>query len=621
MQATAPVHQLVEDQRDQADSAAWSRLADGSGAAEFRASWLMLLCSRIAHARAALLLTADDEKGPFVVSAVWPDRQRDLKYLGPVAQRALDERRGVVAAPGGSDSPQEGPAHVAYPIEVSGRLYGAVVIHVDQSNRIGLQATLRQIHWASAWLVDHFRQRILQARERELSRVGLLNEFMATALQHASLTPSALALANEMASRLQCDRVAVGLEQDGRIVVKVLSHTAHFDGRSDLVRALESAMDEVLDLGVAVVFPKSDDDELGVIAHAVAATALDAQAMLSAPLVHGVQTLGVITLERHRGAPFSGDDRQLVGALGVLLGPVWARQSQMELPWWRRARQAAGVALQSALGTRHPGRRLAGSVLGVLLLVLAFWQTDYRVAARTVVEGSTQSAAVAPFAGFVAESLVRAGDTVRQGQVLARLDNKDLLLERARWIAEREQSQQKYQVVMAAGDRGAMGVLAAQIHQSEAQLALAEEKLARAVLIAPFDGVVVSGDLSRAIGTPVDQGRTLFEIAPLDSFRVVMQVDDRDIARVGEGQHGELVLSSLPDRAVPFTVSSVMPVATQVDGRNVFRVEARVEGVPARLRPGMEGIGKVVVGKDNLLWIWTHRFFDWLRLGMWSWMP
>ena len=174
---------------------------------------------------------------------------------------------------------------------------------------------------------------------------------------------------------------------------------------------------------------------------------------------------------------------------------------------------------------------------------------------------------------------------------------------------------------MATADRGAMGVLAAQIHQTEAQLALAEEKLARAALVAPFDGVVVSGDLSRAIGTPVDQGRTLFEIAPLDGFRVVLQVDDRDIARLAAGQRGELVLSSLPDRAMPFTVSSIMPVATQVDGRNVFRVEARVEGMPERLRPGMEGIGKVTVGQSNLLWIWTHRFFDWLRLGLWSWMP
>jgi hypothetical protein len=120
---------------------------------------------------------------------------------------------------------------------------------------------------------------------------------------------------------------------------------------------------------------------------------------------------------------------------------------------------------------------------------------------------------------------------------------------------------------------------------------------------------------------PVEQGKLLFEVAPLEGYRVVMQVDDRDIARLALAQRGELVLSSLPDRKLPFTVSAITPVAAQIDGRNVFRVEARVDGAPPRLRPGMEGIGKVVVGERSWLWIWTHSFLDWLRLALWSWMP
>ena len=118
----------------------------------------------------------------------------------------------------------------------------------------------------------------------------------------------------------------------------------------------------------------------------------------------------------------------------------------------------------------------------------------------------------------------------------------------------------------------------------------------------------------------MEQGKLLFEVAPSEGFRVVLQVDDRDIARVAVGQRGALVLSSLPDQTLPFTVRSVTPVATQHDGRNVFRVEAQIdEGRAARLRPGMEGVGKVTVGEHRLLWIWTHGFFDWLTL--WNWMP
>jgi len=253
---------------------------------------------------------------------------------------------------------------------------------------------------------------------------------------------------------------------------------------------------------------------------------------------------------------------------------------------------------------------------------VALVQADHRVAARTVVEGSVQQASVAPFDGFIARGLARAGDTVKRGQPLAQLDDRDLLLERARYSSEREQLQRKHQVAMAAADRSAMGVFAAQIEQTQAQLALVEQRLARATLVAPFDGVVVSGDLSQLIGTPVETGKVLFEVAPLDGFRVVMQVDDRDIAHLAVGQRGELVLSSLPERRMPLTVRTITSVSSQEDGRNVFRVEAQLGAAnAARLRPGMEGIGKVVVGERSLLWIWTHGFFDWLRLAVWNWTP
>ena len=87
-------------------------------------------------------------------------------------------------------------------------------------------------------------------------------------------------------------------------------------------------------------------------------------------------------------------------------------------------------------------------------------------------------------------------------------------------------------------------------------------------------------------------------------------------------QRGELVLSGLPGRLLPIEVRRITPVSVQRDGRNLFSVEAVIDDpVPAGLRPGMEGIGKVGVGQHSLLWIWTHSFFDWLRLAMWNWLP
>jgi RND family efflux transporter MFP subunit len=623
MQNTAPVYSIADEQRARSESAAWAAFAAPGDAAELYGAWLALLAGRIQRSRAALLLTRERGDGAFSVAAVWPDPRRDLQYLSPVAQCALERREGVVAAPGGDGPPgPDGLAHVGYPIEVAGQLCGAVVFDLGPGPLPELQGALRDIHWGAAWLMDHFRQLALAESQAELARAALFNEALATAMQHTLLQPSALAVANELAQRLRCDRISVGFEAAGQVVPLVMSNTATFDPRSDLVRWIGEAMDEVLDLGVPVQVPVPADEPLGALAHADSARQLGAQAMLSVPVRDAGQTLGVLTLERIAGPAFSDEERRQAAAVALLLGPYWGLQRANERGPWARLSTSARSAMREFGGPQRPGFKLIALLAVVAIGVVAFWHTDYRVAARTVVEGSTQIAAVAPFDGFVAEGLVRAGDTVRKGQPLARLDDRDLKLERARWDAERAQLQRRYQVAQSQADRATMGVLAAQVNQAEAQLALAEEKLSRTTLVAPFDGVVVSGDLSQQVGSPLQTGQTLFEVAPLQGFRVMMQVDDRDIAGLALGQHGELVLSGLPDRKLPLSVKRITPVSTQQDGHNVFAVEAAIDGpAVAALRPGMQGIAKVVVGQRSLLWIWTHGLVDWLRLTLWAWTP
>jgi multidrug resistance efflux pump len=144
--------------------------------------------------------------------------------------------------------------------------------------------------------------------------------------------------------------------------------------------------------------------------------------------------------------------------------------------------------------------------------------------------------------------------------------------------------------------------------------------LKRSQLVAPFDGVIVSGDLSQQLGGAVHRGQQLFEIAPLDRYRLVMQVEENDIAHVRHGQRGEVVVTALPGQAIPFSVTLVTSVAQAAEGRNAFRVEASLPERVERLRPGMEGVAKIGIGEARLVWIWTRRFTDWLRLKAWSWL-
>ena len=205
--------------------------------------------------------------------------------------------------------------------------------------------------------------------------------------------------------------------------------------------------------------------------------------------------------------------------------------------------------------------------------------------------------------------------------MLGLLDDRDLKLERIKWFTEKQQNSRQYDEAMAKHDRAQIHILMARIEQAAAQMSLIDEQMARCRIIAPFDGVVMSGDLSQSLGAPVERGEVLFEVAPLNKYRVIVEVDELDISAIVVGQKSDLVLPSMPGKAFPFVVEKITPVSIAKEGRNYFRVEGHMVQSQSHLRPGMEGVGKVTIDRRKLIWVWTHKAIDWLRLQMWRWFP
>jgi len=157
--------------------------------------------------------------------------------------------------------------------------------------------------------------------------------------------------------------------------------------------------------------------------------------------------------------------------------------------------------------------------------------------------------------------------------------------------------------------------------EAQAMLSLVETQIERAHIVAPFDGIVIKGDLAHTLGAPVQRGDVLMVLAPNDSFRLIIEVDEADIAAVHPGQPGQLVLAAQPDRTLRFVTRRIVPVATAADGRNYFEVEAALEDGLPQLRPGLSGVGKVSTGWRPIGWLLAHRAVDWLRLAWWKVTP
>jgi hypothetical protein len=85
-----------------------------------------------------------------------------------------------------------------------------------------------------------------------------------------------------------------------------------------------------------------------------------------------------------------------------------------------------------------------------------------------------------------------------------------------------------------------------------------------------------------------------------------------------EGATGEIAFVSRPDLKFPIRLERIDPVAVPENLENVFIVRVVFpEEVSPWWRPGMSGVAKVNVGKRNILWIFTHRTVDFLRIFFW----
>ena len=120
------------------------------------------------------------------------------------------------------------------------------------------------------------------------------------------------------------------------------------------------------------------------------------------------------------------------------------------------------------------------------------------------------------------------------------------------------------------------------------------------------------------MGAPVEIGQTLFEVAPLEDYRVMLEVREEDIGQVTIGSEGRLMVAALPDEPLRFTVQRIVPVAETTRLNNVFRIEAALEEPPALLRPGMRGVARIELGERKLLWLWTHGLIERVRLWAWT---
>ena len=136
---------------------------------------------------------------------------------------------------------------------------------------------------------------------------------------------------------------------------------------------------------------------------------------------------------------------------------------------------------------------------------------------------------------------------------------------------------------------------------------------------APIDGEILTGNLREKLQAPVKQGEELYTVADRSKLRAELSVPERDVQELHEGQKGKLTSNSEPGKEFDFTVETIFPEAESKEGGNFFKVYATIDSpISSDWRPGLQGEANVNIDKRRVIWIWTHKFTEWVELQIWK---
>jgi multidrug resistance efflux pump len=589
------------------------KLRSGTDMAQVAAAWLSAFAKQTPGTQQGLVVMAGTGKAKFEPIAMWPDGASPAPELMRAVDGCLKGKRMLVET-GVNDN-----AAIAVPLLIGGQLRGVLAILADNSVQTDLRHVVEQLQWASGWIEAVVRRQRVSGNDNLVTVIELL----ATSLHHTRFSEAATAVATELAGALGCELVAIGMMRGKHVRLRALSNSATFGKRATLVRLIEAAMDEAVDQQAVIAHPPLEGSPARVRrAHTALADHEGGTGLCTVPLTEQGKTIGAMLLQRSSKEGFDAGSIQIAEQAAVLVGPVLdiKRREDRWIP--AKIWDSTKNVFKMLFGPRHALLKL-GMIIAIAVAAFCWYATGtYRITATTVVQGKVQRVVTAPIAGYLVQAETRAGDFVTEGQIMARLEDRDIRLERLKWLGDRTKQEQEYSQAIAQRERTKMRILASQIEQSDAQISLLDQQLERMTIRAPFDGLVVSGDLSQALGAPLERGDVLFQVAPLNEYRVTMRVDERDIRDIEAGDSGPLVLSSLPATPYVVAVQRITPISSPLNGTNVFEVEASIEDGPiTALRPGMEGVAKIEVDERRLVSIWTRRLVLWARMTFWSWKP
>jgi len=251
---------------------------------------------------------------------------------------------------------------------------------------------------------------------------------------------------------------------------------------------------------------------------------------------------------------------------------------------------AASAALLAACGSSSADSAKAEAPVSVPVEVVAATRGEMlaRYTGTATLEAEADADVIARAGGEVLRVLVEEGDRVKEGQLLAVLDGRQLRLEAAQARAQFAKAERDYRRQVELHDKGLVSAgafegLKFDLENLRATYELTELMLSYTEIRAPFAGLVASRFVK--VGQNVPQGTRTFRITDPTPLKASVFVPERELAHLAPGQSAVALVDALGSRSFPARVTLVSPAIDPATA--TFKVTLELDDREGVLKPGM----------------------------------
>jgi RND family efflux transporter MFP subunit len=420
------------------------------------------------------------------------------------------------------------------------------------------------------------------------------------------------------------ERAAIALEQRGALVLKAISGMTQINPADPAVSGLKEML-EWASISAGEIHVTQRDDQIDdprpetQAKFAAYFSATGMRAFYAFPLIDDQGRLGVLSFES------SDPDFLTVAHLEII--KVLAGQATVALRNASLYREVPFINLLEPLLQKkrrflalEKRRRWLMTALGVAVaLFLIVCPLPMRVSGNATVASARTTQVQAGVDGVVKNVYTHEGDHVPQGAILAELEDWNYRADVAAAEAKYSEATTTMNRALAQNDGTLAGTERVKVDYFKAELSRARERLDRATIRAPFDGVVTTPQVQNSVGRRLMHGDTLAEIMETSHVTVDVAVSEDVATLLHNREQASIKLESFPLRTFRGEVTVISPQSHVESDQRVFIARVNVPNQDGTIRPGMQGHGKISVGWQPAGYVLFRGFAMWLWGKLWWW--